>query len=389
MFQGNVSLLRLSLGVFIVAFQSYLITYVNSALITERIGSAGVTPLYMGEALLGILLFFFAARILRHIGAKRFLSIFLCIVIAALTTIATVSNPVVTAGAFIIAMACSYMIYFSLDIFVEHATLCEGITGKVRGVLLTLGNSALIIAPLLMAVLLRHTSYGILYLISAGLLCVFAALALPLFRSFTDPVYTPATIASLKEVLARHPDLIFTIGAQLMLSIFYAFAAIYMPLYLLNLGFSWSAISIILVIALLPYVVVEFPLGRIADKYTGERGIMLLGFLILIAATTVLALPLHTSLTLYALLFLATRFGAAMIEITTETHFFRSVQAKDGIVITLGRTMVALGYVIGAGIGGMVLSHTTIHHAFLYFGLALLPGLYFAFHIKDIRHTSA
>ena len=385
MFRGNISLLRLSFGAFIVAFHFYLIAYVNSALIATRIGEGAISPLYMTEASLVIILFLFAARILRRIGARWFLAIFIFLEGISLLTIAAVTSPLVTGIAFVVAMTSTYMIWFAMDIFIEHATLCEGVTGKVRGTLLTFGNSALIVAPLVMALVLHSTSYETVYLLSAGLLFMFAAFILPLYGTFRDPEYIPATLASLKHALIRHRDLLPTVGAQFMLSLFYSFAVIYMPLYLLDLGFSWTEVSIILTIALLPFVLVEFPLGRMADKSIGEKEIMIAGFAIVIASTVFLSLPFAPSLVLYALLFLTTRLGAAMVEITAETHFFREVEAKDGIVITLSRMMGAFGYLVGAGVGGLALSFVSLHEAFFFFGIVLLPGLYFASRIKDSR----
>lgn len=385
MFQGNISILRLSVGAFVAALHTYIIAYVNSALIVERIGASAVSPLYMAEAGLAIVFFIFAASLLRRIGARWFLALFIIIDGVALLTIAGTSSPLYTGLALILSLASSYMIWFALDIFIEHATLCEGVTGKVRGMLLTFVNSALILSPLAMAYVLGRSSVETVYLISAGFLLVFAAFILPLYGTFRDPEYIPPTLASLRRALTARKDLVMTIGAQLILSIFYALASIYMPLYLLDLGFSWQEISIILTVALLPYVLVEFPLGRLADKYLGEKELMLLGFAILIATTAVLSLPFLPSLVLYAGLFLATRLGAAIVEITAETHFFRAVDAKDGVVITLSRTMGALGYLLGAGAGGIVLSFVSLHDAFYFFAILLIPGLYFAFKLKDSR----
>lgn len=385
MFRGNLSLLRLSIGAFIVGFHFYLIAYVNSALIESRIGAFAVGPLYMAEASLAIVLFLFAARILRKVGARWFLSTFIFLEGVALLTIAATASPVLTALAFVVAMTSTYMIWFAVDIFVEHATLCEGVTGKVRGTLLTFGNASLIFAPLVMAFVLESTSVETVYLLSAGLLLLFAAFILPLYGTFRDPDYIPATVASLRHALIRHKDLLPTIGAQFTLTLFYSFGAIYMPLYLLDLGFSWVEISVILTIALLPFVLIELPLGKIADKYIGEKELLVAGFAILIVSTTLLSFPFAPSIILYTALLFITRLGAAIVEITAETHFFREVEAKDGIVITLSRMMGALGYFVGGAAGGLTLSVVSLHEAFFFFGLMLLPGLYFASRIKDWR----
>jgi Na+/melibiose symporter-like transporter len=64
-----------------------------------------------------------------------------------------------------------------------------------------------------------------------------------------------------------------TIGAiNVLLQLFYTFMVIYVPIYLTEvIGFSWSELGLILCIALIPFVLLDSPVGELADKKYGEK----------------------------------------------------------------------------------------------------------------------
>lgn len=158
-----------------------------------------------------------------------------------------------------------------------------------------------------------------------------------------------------------------------------------MPLLLLARGFSWGEIGLILGIALLPFMLFELPLGHIADTFLGEKEVLILGFIILSASTTLLMLAHPASVALYALIFFATRTGAAMVEITTETNFFRNVGVGSTSAITLFRMTNAIGGLIGVALAAIALYFVDLPLLFAIFGLFVLIGIPAARHIKDSR----
>ncbi|MEZ4199984.1 MAG: hypothetical protein R3B69_00030 [Candidatus Paceibacterota bacterium] len=55
-----------------------------------------------------------------------------------------------------------------------------------------------------------------------------------------------------------------------------------------EMEFSWREIGVVLFIAQLAYIMFEPIIGRLADRYIGEREMMAVGFLILSASTATL-----------------------------------------------------------------------------------------------------
>ena len=101
---------------------------------------------------------------------------------------------------------------------------------------------------------------------------------------------------------------------------------IYTPIYLHEyIGFGWDKIGIIFSIMLLPFVILDFPLGKLSDKI-GEKKMLMAGFLIM--TSSVLAIPLMTEplLWLWAVILFMTRVGAATIESLSESYFFKVIK---------------------------------------------------------------
>ena len=81
---------------------------------------------------------------------------------------------------------------------------------------------------------------------------------------------------------------------------------------------------------LIPYVLIEYPAGWIADRFIGDKEFMFVGFLIAGASLASISLLTPTSsLFLILCILVMSRAGGALIESMTEGHFFRRVSEKD------------------------------------------------------------
>ena len=168
--------------------------------------------------------------------------------------------------------------------------------------------------------------------------------------------------------------------------IFFSIMAIYMPLYLYRtIGFSLSELGIMFSIMLLPFALFEFPLGKIADRYLGEKEILIVGFIILAASTASLSFITSASLAVWAGLLFVTRTGASAIEIATESYFFKHVNGKDTAQISMFRATRPFSDIIGPTIGSVSLLFIDLRFLFLVLGIFLLLGITVASRINDTR----
>jgi MFS family permease len=372
-----------SLLSFLASLYAFLTIYINSSVVAqESYGVLFITPIFLLAYAAAVVGFFYSPHVLKRIGNAWYLVLLGAIEATALVILAYGPHGGLLFGALVVHLTAMPLIGLSLDIFFEGSMVHEEGTGTARGFFLTLGNTALVISPLIVGILAAQ-SFSFVYVLSLIILLMFLCATIPALTRYKDPHYQLPTLHGMWSTMTGSLGAV--IASQLVLRIFFAFAAIYMPLLLLARGFSWGEIGLILGIALLPFMLFELPLGHIADTFLGEKEVLILGFIILSASTTLLMLAHPASVALYALIFFATRTGAAMVEITTETNFFRNVGVGSTSAITLFRMTNAIGGLIGVALAAIALYFVDLPLLFAFFGLFVLLGIPFARHITDSR----
>jgi predicted MFS family arabinose efflux permease len=206
------------------------------------------------------------------------------------------------------------------------------------------------------------------------------------FKAFEDPRYPSlAIIAGFKHFWV-HKSLRSVFIAHFILQFFFAWMVIYTPLYLAeHIGLSWTSIGQILFIGLMAYVLFEYFVGIIADRWLGEKELMATGFLILIIATTCFTFIESSSIGVWMFAMFMTRVGASFVEVTTESYFFKHTRSADTTIISFFRMTRPLSYVLGALLGSLTLYLLPFNILFLVLGLLMLPGFFFALTIKDTK----
>ncbi|MEK7147744.1 MAG: MFS transporter, partial [Patescibacteria group bacterium] len=161
--------------------------------------------------------------------------------------------------------------------------------------------------------------------------------------------------------------------------------AIYVPIYLHTyIGFSWYEIGIIFSIMLLPFIIFEWPAGELADKKFGEKEIMSLGFLIMFGALTFMP-SLDKMIVAWTVALFISRIGAAFIEITTESYFFKQIGPTDSGLISIFRLARGFGLISGASTGALAIAFWPFESIFLVLAFASLLGWRVSSRLRDTR----
>ena len=161
---------------------------------------------------------------------------------------------------------------------------------------------------------------------------------------------------------------------------------IYTPLYLISkFGLSYEALGIISSIMLIPYVLLEYPLGKVADNRIGEKELLIGGFVLTAITTAVIPLIGSAAIWVWAVILFGTRIGAAMIEGMSATYFYKKVEASDVDLIALFRDMRPIAYIIGPLLASIVVSKISIASLFPILGAVMLFGALFATALHDTR----
>jgi MFS family permease len=264
----------------------------------------------------------------------------------------------------------------------------EEATGRVRTAFLTAGNTALILAPLAIGLLLGATdAYERIYLAAAFSL-------IPLIVLFALHPMSEGRVPQMvrtRETLRAgfgDPDVRSVFVAYYLLQFFYYSAPFYIPLYLHSIiGIPWSTLGWVLSVVLIPFLLIEYPAGLVADRWLGDKELMVAGFIITGIALGLFGLvDAATPLLIIIALLAATRVGVALVEAMTEGHFFRRVSERDAGMVSvfrMGRPFAALTAPIA---GSILLALGGYWWLFMGCGIIVgIAGVITALGIKDVR----
>ena len=110
------------------------------------------------------------------------------------------------------------------------------------------------------------------------------------------------------------------------LNYWWAVSCIYIPLYVINNGFGDSVVGWVIAGGILPLVLFEKLIGRLADK-NGLRIYLAVGFLIIAIVT--IFFNLIPIVPIVLILMAVVNIGAALIEPLQETYLFKIIKKKD------------------------------------------------------------
>jgi len=369
---------------FLFSIHMALTSYINSSFLGNFINTKFVGLIYTITSTLAILVLFEMPRILKRFGNYRTVLFLLFINIISLFLLSILNIKIFIIPIFIIYLSTINLIMASIDVFVEDFSAKKA-TGNIRGIFLTVLNSAWVITQLAMGFFASKISYSGLYAISFFfMIIVFFVVQLKL-KKFEDPIYKKIPI---KETIAKilqnkHVGKIY--ASNFLLQFFYVWMVIYTPIYLnQNMGFEWSKIGIIFTIMLLPFVILQLPLGRLSDKI-GEKKLLKLGFLLIIIATISLAFINSKNILIWGIILFATRVGASIIEVMNESYFFKQITARNADIISFFHNASPTAYIIAPLIATPFLIFYPFKFIFIFLGLIMTLGLYFSFTIKDTK----
>jgi len=128
---------------------------------------------------------------------------------------------------------------------------------------------------------------------------------------------------------------------------------------------------------LLPFVLFQIPLGRIADRWHLEPHIMSIGFLIMAICTGILVSVGFASWWVLGIILFGTRVGASAVQVSTESYFFKHIHSGNISEIGIFRDTIPIAYTLAPIIATILLTTTGLEtlHLFLILGIFMLCGL--------------
>jgi MFS family permease len=353
--------------------------------LAENIGEKFVGSIYTISSILVILLFPIVIHSLSKLGNYKTSIITLLIYTLSVSALAFLTDKIFLTIAFMAIVVFGNLIYFNFDVFLESLSE-DSETGNIRGKYLLAINIAWLISPIISTTIVEENNFSRMYLIVSLILIAITLTLITTLKSFKDPVYQTVKISDGFRQLWYNKNIFRVTVVAFLLRFFYAIMVIYTPLYLnAHLNLPWESIGLIFTIMLLPFVILDLPLGKIADRWIGEKEMMILGFLIMTISTFVISFITSTQIWLWAIILFATRIGACMIEISSESYFFKQIKAGDTNAVGIFRMTNPLAYTIAPFLATAFLSFFDIRFIFLALAIVVISGTIFSLKIIDTR----
>lgn len=298
----------------------------------------------------------------------------------------TSKNPLVISTSFILFTTTNTLVYFCIDIFIEHFSNPETV-GKTRGLYLTILNIAWMISPLISVFLINQEGgYKAIFILAFFMVSLMTIGLFFSVKTFKDKIYKKTPFLETFKYLKTNHHMLAIVIINFILQFFFAWMVVYTPIYLFNhLNFNWRQIGIIFTIMLSPFVILGLPIGVLIDKYhVSKRNLLYAGFIIMICSTFIISFITTKSVIIWAFILFITRVGASLIETTSETYFFTHIKEEDAYLLGIFRDMNPVAYIIAPLIATSIFIILPFKYLFIVLGLILIVGLYY---IPKLKHN--
>lgn len=370
---------------FLFALHMTLPIYINSSFLSQFSSERFVGIIYSAGSILTILSFIVIPLILRRYGGYKILLVLIMAEFFFTLALSFFKPPLFLIFFFIASLVSIAIIGFIIDIFLENISSDKN-TGKIRGGFLTVINTAWIISPLIASFILTNGDYWKIYIASAILFIPVFFITKHNLKSIKKLEYEKISILKTIKSIWNDKDIRNVFMTSFLMQFFFAWMVIYTPLYLHNqVGFNWNQIGVLFSVMLLPYILTELPLGKIADNKLGEKEIMSIGFIIMAISTGIMSFVASGNFFLWMSILFLTRIGASMVEIMSETYFFKKIDSSQIQTISAFRTAKPFAYVIGPITATALLSLIEFKFIFMILGFLMFYGLRFSLALKDTR----
>jgi len=373
-------------AIFTLAMHYAVTLYINSSFLKEFVGESRVGLVYTALSLVSICALALIAPAFRRFGHYRVTSLMMFFSVVALFLLAQTSSVIEILPLFILIHSISILTKYSLDLYLEEFS-DDAETGWLRGVALTIMNVAVAIAPTLAALLIvNETDFSLVFIASAIFMMFTLAITTHKLSHIEPRVYLETAIGESLLMAWRDKNIWAALMTQFLLQVFYSIIVIYAPIFLrFHIGFSWLEVGMMTSIALISFIILQLPLGWLADKFYGEKEFLVGSFVTLAGTSVLMAYLGSASFAIWAALLFCGRIGAATLEVMSETYFFKQVRDGDAGVISLFRNAQPVAYVITPLLASGFLAFFDFRFIFLALGVVMLSGLYWCARLTDTK----
>ena len=371
---------------FLMGFLQALFIYVISTYFKEVSGTENIGPFYLVSYVVVLIILLNLHKLIKTVGKSNALFFSLLFKIVSLAFM-LILPPSPASLVFLMLYIISGSIeWVSLDVVLESFSM-DNMSGRIRGKHLTVVNLGFLLGPFLSTKIIASFGYsgifGVLLVVNALILIIAIIGLRKVNHRFDGEVKVKELI---KKVYARkNISRIYLISFAL--EFFYALAVIYTPIYLLDIGMSWEKIGWIFTAMLIPFVILQYPMGLLADKKIGEKELIIISLVIVAISTLAIYFIGSTSILIWSLVLFSTRIGAAILEIMRDSYFYKRIDGHDIDLINFFRTAQSTAYIVSAVVAFLIFRFfpggQPIKIIFLAVAATVFLSIYPAVRLKD------
>lgn len=371
---------------FIFALRSALPSYINSSFLSGISGEKAVGIIYTLCSVVTLFIFVsILPKLLNRVGNYKTILYFLLLNIISLFGLSIFKDSFLLILCFIVSYSATTISAFCLDIFIENNSK-DTDTGKIRSIYLTSINLAWLISPWLASQVVNGGDYWKVYMTATAIMIPIYLIISYNLKFFKDPEYQHFHILKTIKEVWKNKDIRCILASNFLLQSFFACMVIYTPIYLNEyIGLDWKTIGLMFTVMLLPFVIIQIPLGKIADKRLGEKELLTFGFIVMAISTGLITFIEVKTFWIWVILLFLTRIGAATVEVMTEVYFFKNISVKNVNLMSFFRIMTPMAYIVAPILSTIFLSFFDYQYIFLALGFTMLFGIRYSLAIKDTR----
>ncbi len=274
------------------------------------------------------------------------------------------------------------LVLFNIDLYVKHYSEQSSLAGN-EGKLGVFGNLGWLLGPII----------GSAVVVEFGLSATFLACGIATLLGFI--LFIEARPHDVERVMQPHQSFFASLRSYMKdqelrklyvvsfgLSFLYA-AWNFVPLLLVDRGLSLGSLGIVYGPSALPWVLFEYPVGRLADRKYGEKVFIVTGFGLMVLASFSFSVLASLAWLIGALVLGI--IGSSLIERTQAAAFFRRVGDDDVERISVWRTSSGLALILGPLSAAAVSSFVPLPFFFMIVGLLGLLFLATALGLRSSR----
>ncbi|MDD5396515.1 MAG: MFS transporter [Candidatus Moranbacteria bacterium] len=379
---GKKKLELLGLISFLFGFAQALLLYVTSDYFRNALGNENVSSFYFITYVIALIGLLNMHKVVKKIGKAMSFFLFFFAQICFLVGLIFIKPSLLGIIFLMLYIVANYFVWVILDVIIEEYSEDKK-SGRIRGFHLMILSAGVLLGPFLSTKILSDFGFDGLFVATLVLNVVMFVIGLIGLSDVSGKFRGQLTIKDVGLKILTNKDVLNIYVISLALEAFYALMIVYTPLYLLDLGLSWQQIGVVFTVMLIPFVVLEYPIGFLADKKFGEKEMIIMGLLLMGVSSASIFFIHSVSIVVWSLVLLSTRIGAATVETLRDSYFYKKIDGRDVDLISFFRTTRAVAYMVATGVSAMLLIIAPMKYIFLLVAGLVLIGLYPAIRLVD------